>query len=42
MALLFYTSPEAPVRCAVELSRALKTHPGLQLGAALFLTIPRA
>jgi TolB-like protein/class 3 adenylate cyclase/Tfp pilus assembly protein PilF len=27
MALVFYTSPEAPVRCAVELSRALKDHP---------------
>ena len=26
MALVFYTSPEAPVRCAVELSRALKDH----------------
>jgi hypothetical protein len=24
MALVFYTSPEAPVRCAIELSRALK------------------
>ena len=31
MALVFYTSPEAPVRCAVEISRALKEHPGLQL-----------
>src|SRR5262249_30695026 len=29
MALVFYTSPEAPVRCAVELSRALKDHPRL-------------
>ena len=28
---MFYTSPEAPVRCAVEISRALKEHPGLQL-----------
>jgi TolB-like protein/Tfp pilus assembly protein PilF len=27
MALVFYTSPEAPVRCAVELSRALKNDP---------------
>src|ERR1700757_2452088 len=31
MALVFYTSPEAPVRCAVELSRALKDHPQLRL-----------
>ena len=26
VALVFYASPEAPVRCAVELSRALKDH----------------
>jgi TolB-like protein/class 3 adenylate cyclase len=31
MVLVFYTSPEAPVRCAVELSRALKEHPRLRL-----------
>jgi TolB-like protein/class 3 adenylate cyclase/Flp pilus assembly protein TadD len=31
MALAFYTSPEAPVRCAVEISRALREHPRLQL-----------
>src|ERR1700746_14698 len=31
MVLVFYTSPEAPVRCAVEISRALKPHPRLQL-----------
>src|SRR5437773_3185363 len=31
MALAFYTSPEAPVQCAVETSRALKEHPLLQL-----------
>ena len=31
MALVFYASPEAPVRCAVEISRALKEHPGLKL-----------
>jgi class 3 adenylate cyclase len=29
MVLVFYTSQEAPVRCAVELSRALKEHPRL-------------
>jgi TolB-like protein/class 3 adenylate cyclase/Tfp pilus assembly protein PilF len=31
MALVFYTSPEAPVQCAVEISSALKEHPRLQL-----------
>jgi TolB-like protein/class 3 adenylate cyclase len=31
MALVFYTSPEAPVRCAIELSRALKDHPSLSV-----------
>src|SRR5438874_5393251 len=31
MALVFYTSPEAPVRCAMELSRALQDHPRLRL-----------
>jgi TolB-like protein/class 3 adenylate cyclase/Tfp pilus assembly protein PilF len=31
MALVFYTSPEAPARCAVEISRVLKEHPRLQL-----------
>jgi TolB-like protein/class 3 adenylate cyclase/Tfp pilus assembly protein PilF len=31
MVLVFYTSQEAPVRCAVELSRALKDHPRLRL-----------
>src|SRR5213592_3461072 len=31
MALVFYTTPEAPVRCAMELSRALKDHPRLRL-----------
>jgi TolB-like protein/Flp pilus assembly protein TadD len=31
MALVFYTSPEAPVRCAMELSRALKDHPRLRV-----------
>jgi TolB-like protein/Tfp pilus assembly protein PilF len=31
MALIFYTSPEAPVRCAVEISRSLKQHPRLLL-----------
>ena len=31
MALVFYTSPEAPAQCAVEISSALKKHPRLQL-----------
>jgi TolB-like protein/class 3 adenylate cyclase/Flp pilus assembly protein TadD len=31
MVLVFYTNPEAPVQCAVEISRALKQHPRLQL-----------
>ena len=31
MALVFYTSPEAPAQCAVEISRACKDHPRLQL-----------
>src|SRR5881396_1744859 len=31
MALVFYMSPEAPAQSAVEISRALKEHPRLQL-----------
>src|SRR6476620_8956034 len=31
MALVFYTSPEAPAHCAVEISRALKEHPRLHV-----------
>src|SRR2546429_5820794 len=31
MALVFYKSPEEPVKCALEISRALKEHPKLQL-----------
>src|SRR6266481_6511075 len=31
MALVFYTSPEAPAQCAIEISRALKEHARLQL-----------
>src|SRR5213082_2797858 len=31
MALVFYTSPEAPAQCAVEVSCALKEHSRLQL-----------
>lgn len=27
----FYTGPDAPARCAVEISRILKEHPRLQL-----------
>ena len=31
MALLFFRSPEEPVRCALEISRALQDHPRIQL-----------
>jgi len=31
MALVFYTSPEAPAQCAVEMRRVLKEHPRLQI-----------
>src|SRR6266576_5811987 len=31
MALVFYTSPDGPAQCAVEISRALKEHPRLKL-----------
>ena len=31
MVLVFYTNPEAPVQCALEISGALKEHPRLQL-----------
>jgi class 3 adenylate cyclase len=31
MVLVFYTNPEAPTQCAVEISRALREHPSLQL-----------
>jgi Tol biopolymer transport system component/class 3 adenylate cyclase len=31
MALVFFRDPEAPVRCAVELSRILRDYPGIQL-----------
>src|ERR1700737_3786666 len=31
MVLVFYTSPEAPAQCAIEISRILKEHPSLPL-----------
>src|SRR3982750_3423741 len=31
MALVFYKSPDEPAQCAVEISRALKEHPRLQI-----------
>src|SRR5678815_5239591 len=31
MALVFYNTPEAPVECALEVSRAAKEHPELKL-----------
>src|SRR5438477_9263697 len=32
MALVFYTSPEAPVQCAIEMSRAAQLHLPLRMG----------
>ena len=31
MALVFFHSPEEPVRCALEISKALQDHPGIRL-----------
>src|SRR5947209_16895615 len=31
MALIFFRSPEEPARCALEISKALKSHPHIQL-----------
>ena len=31
MALVFFNSPEAPVRCAIEISKELKQHPRMKL-----------
>jgi class 3 adenylate cyclase len=31
MALLFFHSPEEPVRCALEISQALKDHPQIHV-----------
>src|SRR4051812_7722128 len=31
MALVFFTGPESPVRCALEINAALSQHPGLKL-----------
>jgi TolB-like protein/Tfp pilus assembly protein PilF len=35
IALVFYTSPEAPIRCAMELSRAVRDHPRLHIRAGI-------
>jgi TolB-like protein/class 3 adenylate cyclase/Tfp pilus assembly protein PilF len=35
MALVFYTSQEAPAQCAIEISGALKAHPRLQVRMAV-------
>ena len=35
MALAFFTNPEAPVKCALEIVQALKSHPRLQLRMGL-------
>src|SRR6266487_2033512 len=44
MALLFFHSPEEPVRCALEISKALQEHPHIQLRmeftAALLIESP--
>ena len=40
MALVFYTSPQGPVQCRVEISRALKAHPRLQLRMGVMLVHP--
>jgi class 3 adenylate cyclase len=31
MALVFFTSPEAPLQCAMQIADALKSHPRLRL-----------
>src|SRR5439155_26013286 len=31
MALIFFRSPEEPARCALEISKALQSHPHIQL-----------
>src|SRR4030095_12660414 len=31
MALVFFNNPEAPVECALEISKALQSHPQIQL-----------
>ena len=36
MALVFYKSPEEPVKCALEISRTLKEHPRLQLRMGVY------
>jgi hypothetical protein len=36
-ALVFRTSPEAPVRCALEISKELKKHPELRVRIRAFL-----
>src|SRR5947208_14272353 len=35
MALDFATTPDAPVSCALQVSKALRTHPQLQAGMGL-------
>ena len=35
MALVFFTNPEAPMQCALEISRALKQHPAIKLRMGL-------
>jgi class 3 adenylate cyclase len=42
MAVVFYTSPEAPAQCALEISRALKKHPRLQLRMGIHSNVDRS
>jgi len=35
MALVFFTNPEAPMQCALEISHALKQHPAIKLRMGL-------
>jgi len=41
-ALVFRTSPEAPVMCAIEIARALKKHPELRVRMGVHSEIGRA
>src|SRR5437868_14150929 len=40
MALAFFTSPEAPVRCAMEISKALRNNPKLPLRMGVHSGVP--
>src|SRR5947199_6173654 len=36
MALVFFNSPETPVRCAIEIAKKLKEHPELRLRMGIY------